>query len=129
VKNKVAAPFREAEFDILYGEGISREGDVLDLAVAQNIVDKSGAWFSFQGERIGQGRENVRQYFKDNRATFLKVDGEVRKKLNITGKAPVPAPPVPPVPGNGIATAAAVVAAAANANAAATETVKAAARK
>jgi recombination protein RecA len=129
VKNKVAAPFREAEFDILYGEGISREGDVLDLAVAQNIVDKSGAWFSFQGERIGQGRENVRQYFKDNRATFLKVDGEVRKKLNITGKAPVPAPPVPPVPGNGIATAAAVVAAAANANAAATETAKAAARK
>ncbi len=129
VKNKVAAPFREAEFDILYGEGISREGDVLDLAVAQNIVDKSGAWFSFQGERIGQGRENVRQYFKDNRATFLKVDGEVRKKLNITGKAPVPAPPVPPVPGNGIATAAAVVAAAANANAAASETAKAAARK
>ena len=60
VKNKVAAPFREAEFDILYGEGISREGDVLDLAVAQNIVEKSGAWYSYAGERIGQGRENVR---------------------------------------------------------------------
>ncbi len=128
VKNKVAAPFREAEFDILYGEGISREGDVLDLAVAQNIVDKSGAWFSFQGERIGQGRENVRQYFKDNRATFLRVDGEVRKKLNITGKPPAPAAAVPPVPGNGIATAAAVVAAAANANAAA-ETAKVGVRK
>jgi recombination protein RecA len=129
VKNKVAAPFREAEFDILYGEGISREGDVLDLAVAQNIVDKSGAWFSFQGERIGQGRENVRQYFKDNRATFLRVDSEVRKKLNITGKAPAPAPiPVAPLPtaaGNGVAAAAIAAAAAAQAN----ESAKASARK
>src|SRR5216683_3281874 len=62
VKNKVAAPFRDAEFDILYGEGISREGDVLDLAVLHNIVDKSGAWYSYQGERIGQGRENVRAF-------------------------------------------------------------------
>src|SRR4030088_944141 len=66
VKNKVAGPFREAEFDILYGEGISREGDLLDLAVANNVVEKSGAWFSYSGERIGQGRENVRQYLKDN---------------------------------------------------------------
>ena len=60
VKNKVAAPFREAEFDILYGEGISKEGDVLDLAVTHNIVEKSGAWYSYAGERIGQGRENTR---------------------------------------------------------------------
>ncbi len=67
VKNKVAAPFREAEFDILYGEGISREGDILDLAVANDIVEKSGAWYSYSGERIGQGRENVRQFLKDNR--------------------------------------------------------------
>ena len=67
VKNKVAAPFREAEFDILYGEGISREGDVLDLAVTHNVVDKSGAWYSYSGERIGQGRENVRQFLKDTR--------------------------------------------------------------
>ncbi len=83
VKNKVAAPFREAEFDILYGEGISREGDVLDLAVAQNIVEKSGAWYSYAGERIGQGRENVRAYLKEHRDTFTSIDHELRKKLGL----------------------------------------------
>ncbi len=72
VKNKVAAPFREAEFDILYGEGISREGDVLDLAVANNIVEKSGAWYSYAGERIGQGRENTRTFLKENKDIFAK---------------------------------------------------------
>src|SRR2546423_1759976 len=66
VKNKVAPPFREAEFDIMYGQGISREGDLLDIAVDKNIVDKSGAWFSYQGERLGQGRENARQFLKEN---------------------------------------------------------------
>ncbi len=66
VKNKVAPPFREAEFDIMYGEGISREGELLDLAVDKSVVEKSGAWFSFQGERLGQGRENARQFLKDN---------------------------------------------------------------
>src|SRR3954452_21137172 len=66
VKNKVAPPFREAEFDILYGEGISREGDLIDIAVAQNIVEKSGSWYSYKGERIGQGRENARQFLRDN---------------------------------------------------------------
>src|ERR1700756_5973664 len=66
VKNKVAPPFREAEFDIIYGEGISREGDLIDLGVAQNIVEKSGSWYSYKGERIGQGRENARQFLKDN---------------------------------------------------------------
>src|SRR6195952_2808168 len=91
VKNKVAPPFREAEFDILYGEGISREGEVLDLAVLHNIVDKSGAWYSYQGERIGQGRENVRQYLKDNKDTFDRIDGELRKKLGI-GASSVPIP-------------------------------------
>jgi recombination protein RecA len=68
VKNKVAAPFREAEFDILYGQGISREGDLLDLAVAQNILEKSGSWFSYKGERIGQGRENARAFLQENRS-------------------------------------------------------------
>ena len=83
VKNKVAAPFREAEFDILYGEGISREGDVLDLAVANNIVEKSGAWYSYSGERIGQGRENTRNFLKENKDIFARMDGELRKNLNI----------------------------------------------
>jgi recombination protein RecA len=94
VKNKVAAPFREAEFDILYGEGISREGDVLDLAVANNIVEKSGAWYSYSGERIGQGRENTRTFLKENKDIFGKMDGELRKKLNIgASKAEVPEVP------------------------------------
>jgi recombination protein RecA len=90
VKNKVAAPFREAEFDILYGEGISREGDALDLAVANNIVDKSGAWYSYRGERIGQGRENVRGFLKENKAVFARIDTELRTKLGIGGGAPLP---------------------------------------
>jgi len=95
VKNKVAAPFREAEFDILYGEGISREGDVLDLAVLHNIVEKSGAWYSYAGERIGQGRENVRTFLKDNKDIYVKMDKEVRAKLGIAAaKADVPAVPV-----------------------------------
>ena len=83
VKNKVAAPFREAEFDILYGEGISREGDLLDLAVNNNLLEKSGAWFSYKGERIGQGRENARQFLKDNAETFVKLEAEVRKHLGL----------------------------------------------
>jgi len=96
VKNKVAAPFRDAEFDILYGEGISKEGDALDLAVLHGIVDKSGAWYSFQGERIGQGRENVRSFLKENKEVFARIDSELRKKLGI-GAASVAAE-VPPVP-------------------------------
>jgi recombination protein RecA len=94
VKNKVAAPFREAEFDILYGEGISREGDVLDLAVANNIVEKSGAWYSYAGERIGQGRENTRGFLKENKDVFAKMDAELRNKLNVgASKAEVPEVP------------------------------------
>ena len=96
VKNKVAAPFREAEFDILYGEGISREGDVLDLAVVQNIVEKSGAWYSYAGERIGQGRENVRNFLKANPETFQKMDKELRDKMKIGAAAPAPIPIPPP---------------------------------
>jgi recombination protein RecA len=93
VKNKVAAPFREAEFDILYGQGISREGDLLDLAVAQNILEKSGSWFSYKGERIGQGRENARTFLQENTDTLAKLDTEVRKALGlIPSAAPAPTP-------------------------------------
>jgi recombination protein RecA len=84
VKNKVAPPFREAEFDIIYGEGISREGDLLDLGVVHNIVEKSGSWFSYKGERIGQGRENVRQFLKDNPDIRTKIDTELRRALGLT---------------------------------------------
>jgi recombination protein RecA len=83
VKNKVAPPFREAEFDVMYGEGISREGDLLDLAVDRKIVDKSGTWFAFSGERLGQGRENVKQFLKDNPATFKSIEERVRKELGL----------------------------------------------
>jgi recombination protein RecA len=88
VKNKVAAPFREAEFDILYGEGISREGDLLDLAVNNNIVEKSGSWFSYKTERIGQGRENARQFLKDNKDITAKIETEVRKGLGLIPSQP-----------------------------------------
>jgi recombination protein RecA len=93
VKNKVAAPFREAEFDILYGEGISREGDLLDLAVNNNILEKSGSWFSYKSERIGQGRENARQFLKDNKDVMAKLDTEVRKALGLTAAAPASTAP------------------------------------
>ncbi|HEX7895332.1 MAG TPA: recombinase RecA [Terriglobales bacterium] len=88
VKNKVAAPFRDAEFDIMYGEGISREGDLLDLAVNNNILEKSGAWFSYKGERIGQGRENARQFLKDNKDVMAKLETEVRKALGLIPSQP-----------------------------------------
>lgn len=80
VKNKVAPPFREAEFDILYGKGISLEGDVLDLGVSMNIVDKSGSWFSYKGERIGQGREKARDFLMDNRDILSTIEQQVREK-------------------------------------------------
>jgi recombination protein RecA len=83
VKNKVAAPFREAEFDIMYGEGISREGDMLDLAVNNNIVEKSGSWFSYKNERIGQGRENAKAFLKENKDIAAKIEAEVRKGLGL----------------------------------------------
>ncbi|MBI4473771.1 MAG: recombinase RecA [Acidobacteria bacterium] len=83
VKNKVAPPFREAEFDIMYGEGISREGDLLDVAVDKNIVEKSGAWFSFQGERLGQGRENARQFLKENHDHRGRIELALREILGL----------------------------------------------
>jgi recombination protein RecA len=91
VKNKVAPPFREAEFDIIYGEGISREGDLIDLGVAQNLVEKSGSWYSYKGDRIGQGRENARQFLKDNPDIRQQLDTELRKTLGMIRKDPVPA--------------------------------------
>ena len=94
VKNKVAAPFREAEFDILYGEGISREGDLLDLGVEKGIVEKSGTWLSYGGERMGQGRENARVFLKENKDIRDKLENALRKKLEI------------PMPGNSNASAA-----------------------
>jgi recombination protein RecA len=101
VKNKVAAPFRECEFDIMYGEGISREGDVIDLAVTHNVVEKSGAWFSYKGERIGQGRENARSFLKENKDIAAKIETEVRKALGLlkeptNGAAEKPQAPPPP---------------------------------
>ncbi|MBM3797168.1 MAG: recombinase RecA [Acidobacteria bacterium] len=90
VKNKLAPPFRECEFDILYGEGISREGDLLDLAVQHNIIEKSGSWFSYGADRIGQGRETARQFLRDNPDVFAKIDQEVRKALGMTSAAAAP---------------------------------------
>src|SRR5438552_5164464 len=93
VKNKVAAPFREAEFDIVYGEGISREGDLIDLGVDKGVLEKSGTWISFGGERMGQGRENARVFLKENKDIRDKLENALRKKLEI------------PVPGNSSAAA------------------------
>jgi recombination protein RecA len=83
VKNKVAAPFREAEFDILYGEGISKEGDLLDLGVDHKVIEKSGAWYTFDGERMGQGRENARQFLKDNHDIRAEIDSRLRKGMGL----------------------------------------------
>ncbi|MCX5849428.1 MAG: recombinase RecA [Deltaproteobacteria bacterium] len=86
VKNKLAPPFREAEFDIIFGEGISREGDVLDLAAENGIIEKSGAWYSYKGDRIGQGRDNSRVFLKDNPDIMKAVENDVRVKLGIVAK-------------------------------------------
>ncbi|HSN14216.1 MAG TPA: recombinase RecA [Anaeromyxobacteraceae bacterium] len=96
VKNKVAPPFREVEFDIMYGQGISREGDVVDLASNENIVEKSGAWYSFDGERIGQGREQVKQFLRDHPEILQKIEGKVLEKFGVRrGPVAVPSPVEP----------------------------------
>jgi recombination protein RecA len=97
VKNKVAAPFREAEFDIVYGEGISREGDLIDLGVDKGLVEKSGTWFSYGGERMGQGRENARSFLKENKDIRDKLENALRKKLEIA----IPGSPNAAVGANG----------------------------
>ena len=83
MKNKVAAPFREAEFDIIYGEGISREGDLIDLGVTNGVLEKSGTWISYKGERLGQGRENARAFLKENTDIRDKIEHELRKQLGL----------------------------------------------
>ena len=107
VKNKLAAPFRNAEFDILFGEGISREGDLLDLAVEKGLVEKSGSWFSFRSERIGQGRENARLFLKENKDIRDELDRQVREALGlplpeaVAAPAGGPAAATPPTPPRG----------------------------
>jgi recombination protein RecA len=97
VKNKLAAPFREAEFDIVYGEGISKEGDLLDLGVANNVIEKSGSWFSYKGDRIGQGRENSKQFLKDHTDLRDILDIEVRKVLGLSRAEPANGHPTEPI--------------------------------
>jgi recombination protein RecA len=93
VKNKLAPPFREAEFDIMYGEGISATGDLLDVGVEHNVVEKSGSWYSYGGERIGQGRENAKQFLKDHPETQAKLDRQVREALGMVKPEVAPPPP------------------------------------
>jgi recombination protein RecA len=84
VKNKVAPPFKEVEFDLIYGEGISREGDVLDLAAEKNIVEKSGTWYAYEDQRIGQGRENAKQFLKENPKVLEKMEKEILENFHIS---------------------------------------------
>jgi len=91
VKNKVAPPFREAEFDVMYGEGISREGDLIDLAVEKRIIEKSGAWFAYGGERLGQGRENAKQFLRENPDVRRAIEDRVRRELGLVREAEVAA--------------------------------------
>lgn len=84
VKNKVAPPFKEARFDILYGEGISREGEIIDIGVDQKIVDKSGAWYAYGGEKIGQGKDNVREYLRNNPALAKEIENKIREAIGVT---------------------------------------------
>ena len=90
VKNKIAPPFKEAEFDIMYGQGISREGDIVDLGVDANIIEKSGAWFSYNEERIGQGRENAKEFLRQHADTAREIEGRIRQKFGL--EAPISTP-------------------------------------
>jgi len=89
VKNKVAPPFKQAEFDILYGEGISREGEIVDLGSQHNVIEKSGAWYSYNGDRIGQGKDNARDYLKEHPETALEIENKIREKLGIVTRGVV----------------------------------------
>ena len=87
VKNKIAPPFKEAEFDIMFGKGISKEGDILDLAAGCNVISKSGSWYAYEGSKIGQGRENAKQYLKENAAVCLEVENKVRAHYGLGDRA------------------------------------------
>jgi recombination protein RecA len=89
VKNKVSPPFKEAVFDILYGEGISREGEIIELGVAHKLIDKSGAWYAYQGEKIGQGKDNAREYLKEHPEIAAEIKAQIREKLGVKGAAPI----------------------------------------
>src|SRR6201987_3709886 len=93
VKNKVAPPLKQADFDILYGEGISREGEVVDLGSQHGIVDKSGAWYSYNGDRIGQGKDNAREYLREHPALALEIENRIRERVGIIARAPEQPPP------------------------------------
>jgi recombination protein RecA len=90
VKNKVAPPFKEAEFDIMYGQGISREGDIVDLGVNADIIEKSGAWFSYGDERIGQGRENAKEFLKQHPDTAKEIEDKIRQKFGLEAPISIP---------------------------------------
>ena len=103
VKNKVAPPFKTAEFDILFGEGISRHGEVIDLGVTARVIDKSGAWYAYNGEKIGQGRDNSREFLRENPELAHEIENKVRESLGIPSlpqalNAPAPTPPVVAAP-------------------------------
>ncbi|HET7831738.1 MAG TPA: DNA recombination/repair protein RecA, partial [Gallionella sp.] len=89
VKNKVAPPFREAMFDILYGEGISREGEIIDLGVQHKLVEKAGAWYSYKGDKIGQGKDNAREYLRENPDIAREIENRVREAVGVALRAPV----------------------------------------
>jgi len=117
VKNKVAPPFKTAEFDIMYGKGISLEGEIIDLGVANNIVDKSGAWYAYQGEKIGQGRDNSRDFLKENPSLAREIENQVRAALGVPLREPLAAPKPEPKPSGKAGKASAAAAAAAEADA------------
>jgi recombination protein RecA len=91
VKNKVAPPFKTADFDILYNEGISREGEIIEMGVNHRIVEKSGAWFAYKGEKIGQGKDNTREFLKENPGLAQEIEQKIREAVGIAGGMPVSA--------------------------------------
>jgi recombination protein RecA len=98
VKNKVAPPFKQAEFDIVYGQGISREGSLIDVGVDQAIIKKSGAWYTYEGDQLGQGKENVRSFLRDNPDLADEIEKKIKEKLGVGARLDVPAEQITPLP-------------------------------